>query len=353
MILRTMKTGISEEIGNRRFAGYKGEHNATELIIVPPSNMKNNKEITNCCVIFLNENDELFRSKVYDFTQEIKVRLWSQLTQNSILDVYLEGYDKNNNLVVKSSVIANLYFLEASGGNDTPSEVDSDSIGAQVSQIIEKIGNIGETGGLDLSEYLKADKAEDTFVKKENGKMLSSNDYSNEEKEKLSGIEIGAQKNHTKLSELENDSKFLTESEIKELIGNPVKSINNLKPDNSGNVTLEVISGNDGKSAYEIAVECGYEGSKENWVSSLKGEDGTTYTPSISESGVLSWSNDDGKPNPPSVNIKGTDGKDGKDGKDGVVNNEEIVSAVESYLNEHYEPTTTVIKTWTKNDINP
>lgn len=332
MILRTMKTGISEEIGNRRFAGYKGEHNATELIIVPPSNMKNNKEITNCCVIFLNENDELFRSKVYDFTQEIKVRLWSQLTQNSILDVYLEGYDKNNNLVVKSSVIANLYFLEASGGNDTPSEVDSDSIGAQVSQIIEK---------------------EDTFVKKENGKMLSSNDYSDEEKEKLSGIEIGAQKNHTKLSELENDSKFLTESETKELIGNPVKSINNLKPDNSGNVTLEVISGNDGKSAYEIAVECGYEGSKENWVSSLKGEDGTTYTPSISESGVLSWSNDDGKPNPPSVNIKGTDGKDGKDGKDGVVNNEEIVSAVESYLNEHYEPTTTVIKTWTKNDINP
>lgn len=41
------------------------------------------------------------------------------------------------------------------------------------------------------------------------------------------------------------------------------------------------------------------------------GKDGTTFTPAVSADGVLSWSNDDGKPNPPSVSIKGPAGEVG------------------------------------------
>ena len=36
--------------------------------------------------------------------------------------------------------------------------------------------------------------------------------------------------------------------------------------------------------------------------------DGTTFTPTVSEDGVLSWTNDGDKPNPEAVNIKGEDG---------------------------------------------
>ena len=39
--------------------------------------------------------------------------------------------------------------------------------------------------------------------------------------------------------------------------------------------------------------------------------DGATFTPSVSEDGDLSWSNDKGKDNPPTVNIKGTKGDPG------------------------------------------
>lgn len=39
--------------------------------------------------------------------------------------------------------------------------------------------------------------------------------------------------------------------------------------------------GQDGKSAYEIAVENGFEGTEEEWLSSLQGEDG--YSPTIIE----------------------------------------------------------------------
>ena len=68
----------------------------------------------------------------------------------------------------------------------------------------------------------------------------------------------------------------------------------------------------------------------------LKGKDGATFTPEVSQEGVLSWTNDKGLDNPGSVNIKGPtgpagppgdkgdkgdsgrDGKDGLNGKDGI-----------------------------------
>lgn len=44
------------------------------------------------------------------------------------------------------------------------------------------------------------------------------------------------------------------------------------------------------------------------FIGGLKGADGVTYFPHVSANGVLSWTNDGGKPNPDPVNIKGADG---------------------------------------------
>lgn len=43
------------------------------------------------------------------------------------------------------------------------------------------------------------------------------------------------------------------------------------------------------------------------------GEPGTTFTPSVSEAGVISWTNDGGLENPSPVNIKGPEGEPGTD----------------------------------------
>ena len=43
----------------------------------------------------------------------------------------------------------------------------------------------------------------------------------------------------------------------------------------------------------------------------LAGSDGATFTPSVSEDGTLSWTNDKNLPNPEPVNIKGRPGEDG------------------------------------------
>lgn len=47
------------------------------------------------------------------------------------------------------------------------------------------------------------------------------------------------------------------------------------------------------------------------------GADGTTFTPAVSASGVISWTNDGGKQNPESVNIKGPQGETGQTGPQG------------------------------------
>ena len=48
------------------------------------------------------------------------------------------------------------------------------------------------------------------------------------------------------------------------------------------------------------------------------GPQGATFTPSVDSSGNLSWTNDGGKQNPQTVNIKGPTGNDGSDGEDGA-----------------------------------
>ena len=76
-------------------------------------------------------------------------------------------------------------------------------------------------------------------------------------------------------------------------------------------------SGTAGKSAYEIAVDNGFVGTETEWLESLKGAEGTngaTFTPYVSSSGELSWTNDGDKENPATVNIKGSKGDRGDSG---------------------------------------
>ena len=46
----------------------------------------------------------------------------------------------------------------------------------------------------------------------------------------------------------------------------------------------------------------------------IKGDDGATFTPHVSEDGVISWTNDQKLPNPAPVNIKGPKGDPGDGG---------------------------------------
>ena len=97
------------------------------------------------------------------------------------------------------------------------------------------------------------------------------------------------------------------------------------------------------------------------------GADGTTFTPSVSAAGDLSWTNDGGKANPATVNLKGPQGPAGDDyvltpadktqiAEEVIADGQEVQigeplsgptdaqvsSAVDTWLTEHPEATTTV-----------
>lgn len=83
-------------------------------------------------------------------------------------------------------------------------------------------------------------------------------------------------------------------------------------------VKIKTIKGKDGKSAYDLAKEQGFDGSVEEWLQSLKGaagEQGFYYQPTVDSNGNLSWINNGNLPNPPTINIKGSDGVSGQDGQ--------------------------------------
>lgn len=77
--------------------------------------------------------------------------------------------------------------------------------------------------------------------------------------------------------------------------------------DKTGTTTAEIKNGKDGAP--------GKAGT--NGKDGADGADGTTFTPSVSAAGDLSWTNDGGKDNPAPVNLKGPQGETGPTGPQG------------------------------------
>ena len=121
----------------------------------------------------------------------------------------------------------------------------------------------------DLTPYAKTADIENKLgnkVDKINGKVLSTNDYTTAEKNKLSGIEVGAEKNKvnsvngqtgsvkieipTKLSQLTNDKNYKTEAEIQSMISNAnslKKEIVDSLPSSAKEDTIYLVKDSKGK----------------------------------------------------------------------------------------------------------
>lgn len=150
----------------------------------------------------------------------------------------------------------------------------------------------------------------------------------------------------TKTSDLTNDSGFLTQHQS---ISGKADKVSNAT---SGNFASLDANGN--------LVDSGHKPS--DYLTASDVHDGATFTPSVSEEGVLSWTNDGGKTNPQSINIKGPKGDQGDTGDPGVYVGsetpsdpdvsvwidptdsgfEEIEDVVTEWLDDHPEATTTV-----------
>lgn len=102
---------------------------------------------------------------------------------------------------------------------------------------VELVGNkTSEELGLGGDYVTREELADDLKgkVDAEAGKGLSSNDFSSDEKEKLEGIEAGAQRNvpvPVKVSELENDSGYQTKEQVEGKLKTVEEEVSGLRGD--------------------------------------------------------------------------------------------------------------------------
>lgn len=131
MSLRTVTIDFTAEnpVG-QRVGGYLGEHNATELLIIPPPEMTENAAVTAYAAVFTTGGKRIV-SRTYGNSEEICVPIWQQLTQNPVLNVQLEAYDDSGELVAKSQLVY-LALLPAARGTDSETDYGASGIAAEI-----------------------------------------------------------------------------------------------------------------------------------------------------------------------------------------------------------------------------
>lgn len=140
---------------NCRMCGYIGEHNATELLIIPPAEMAENAAVTAYAAVFTT-NGKRIPSRTYLKSEELSIALWQQLTQSPVLNVQLEAYDGDGELVAKSPMVY-LALLPAARGAETETDYGSDGIAAEIAEntksrhshdnkaVLDKLGSDGDS----------------------------------------------------------------------------------------------------------------------------------------------------------------------------------------------------------------
>lgn len=107
-------------------AGYLGEHNATELVIVKPVDV-----IGAMYSVAFMTNGEVIHSKFFDADEDIRVPLWQQLTQDYELGVQLEAYDEQGDYLGKSAMIT-LLFGGSAHGTDVIADADNPDVYSEI-----------------------------------------------------------------------------------------------------------------------------------------------------------------------------------------------------------------------------
>ncbi len=129
--------------------GYVGEHNAATLVITPPKKMTDNAEILYVCLaceVGREYTKIVVRSEMYEKAAEIRVPLWAQATIGEEGKLQLEGYDGNNNILIKSELIS--YVLSPSAnGVQSATDMNGGSLAETVAKNSKRIEELALNGG--------------------------------------------------------------------------------------------------------------------------------------------------------------------------------------------------------------
>ncbi len=152
------------------------------------------------------DNNKIDKTQITDdYSSADSNMIASAVAVKTLFDAVNEGFQERDNS--HNGLVENLF-------GELQNKADKDEIRTKLSDLYDD----ADHRTVSDDEKNKWNNKVDKVV----GKDLSSNDFTNAEKEKLEGIEIGANK-ITKVSQLTNDENFKTEAEIQTLINNSTK----------------------------------------------------------------------------------------------------------------------------------
>lgn len=248
------------------FAGYVGEHNATELTAIKPADL----EGVTYSLAFMT-NGEVIHSEFFGVDEEIKVTLWQQLTLDNDLYVQLEAYDENGKYLGKSGMIK-LILSNSVHGMDIIADADNPDVYSEIAQnsaFRERLESNADT----LNKLSTSEKGELLFDGEKIGGQVLASDVFYENLDLFDQTNtVEAALNETidfifqKLPEI-----YVEKKEVDSVIDEALTGAKE-----SGD-----FNGKDGKSAYQYAVDGGFEGTEEEFGSLLAnvGSSETTKRP--------------------------------------------------------------------------
>jgi hypothetical protein len=243
-------------------AGYLGEHNATELVIVKPVDV-----IGAMYSVAFMTNGEVIHSKYFYENEEIRVPLWQQLTQDYELGVQLEAYDEKGDYLGKSAMIT-LLFGSSAHGTDVIADAENPDVYSEIAlntwfretlednvdtlnelttredgkllfkgKLIEGTG--GTSGQLDIQVETDTENEYVLSLSTPDETIITPNLKGKEGKQGVSGVYVGSGEMPegynvqidptgeaavipTKTSELINDSGYLTAEELLKIEPNSI-----------------------------------------------------------------------------------------------------------------------------------
>lgn len=113
----TVDFSLENPLSGGAEAGYIGEHNATTLVIKPSAEILD----TGCAsyaVVFLTRN-EVYRSEFFEPADEFRIDLGAHLTRDYYLNLQIEGYSEEKDMIYKSPMVTKIQFMPSINGDVT------------------------------------------------------------------------------------------------------------------------------------------------------------------------------------------------------------------------------------------
>lgn len=200
----------------QEYAGEIGESRAVELEIVPEKEMLEDEDIVLYCCVFEVEGG-VYMSAFTSAGEDILIPLDIVLTEQRVLKGQLLGQNADGTILAKSPVFR-LFLGKSIEGEIIPDPETGDSIYAQLAKAILAMEN-------------KVDKIE--------GKGLSTEDYTTEEKAKLSGVPEPTVADYDKVIRVNDNGEYFLDIIAD---GKAVEIVDELNPAMSRYTPTEIIA---------------------------------------------------------------------------------------------------------------